>query len=244
VTSRLGGRRTLSIVNEPNEPSDDFKLSKEDRLAATAVAFLSVVILLIVVVVRIPRSDLGDWAEALGNLGQFILSLLGAVAAVWWWRHRGSAFPRLKVTQSIEVLPGAGSYISLYVTAHLENVGEVPVALTKWYLWASDMLPFPSAIDGLLNAEPDRACRDFRLPWIAAAGTEFEIPVPEAPRVFPGESQDIGALLRVPADAQLLRVYSYLPREGPLGEGGTRGWTTITLVNLTKGDINGERARR
>ncbi len=229
-------------MQKVSDAPDDFKLSKEDRLAAIAVAFFSFVILLIVVVVRIPRSDLGEWVKVLGSVGQLVFSLVGLIAAGWWWLHRGSVYPRLKITQSIDLLPATGNEISLYVMAHLENVGEVPVVLTKWCLWATDMLPLPSAIDELLNTKPDRACRDYRLPWVAAAGSEFEMLMPHSPRVFPGESQDIGALLRVPVEVQWLRVYSYLPREGPSSEGGTRGWTTITLVNLAK-EIQMEKER-
>ena len=170
-------------------PSDELRLSREERIAAIAVPLTAAIALLVVAAVRMPRSDLGDWASALGDIGTFIVSLLGAAAAVWWWKHRGSASPRLKVTQSVNILPSTGSYIPLYITAHLENVGEVPVVLTKWCLWATDMLPLPPTIDGLLNADPDRSCRDYRLPWKAAAGAEFEMPEQEAPRVRPGETQ-------------------------------------------------------
>lgn len=214
---------------EPNHQPDDLRSPKEERIAALSVAFTAVAVLLTVVVLRMPRTDLGSWLEALANVGTFILSLLGAVAAVWWWRHRGSASPRLKVTHSVDILPSTGSYIPLYVMAHLENVGEVPVILTKWCLWASDMLPLPQEVDGLLNVGPDWACRDFRLPWKAAAGAEFNMPTEDAPEVLPGETQDLGALLRVPTDASFIRIYSHLPHESLAG---SRGWTTINIVKL------------
>jgi len=196
---------------------------------------MAAIVLLIIVVVRMPRSDLGDWAEALGNIGTLIVSLLGSSAAVWWWKHRGSASPRLKVTQSVSILPSTGGYIPIYITAHLENVGEVPVMLTKWCLWATDMLPLPPAIDSLLATNPDRACRDFRLPWKLASGAEFDIPEQDAPHVRPGETQDIGALLRVPSEAQFVRIYSFLPDKSITSEGSSsRGWTSICLINLRK----------
>jgi hypothetical protein len=221
-------------VEDSSNSPDDFRLSKDERQAAIAVAFMSVVILFTVIVARLPRADLGHWAEALKNFGQFIISMLGSVAAIWWWMHKGSSSPRLKVTQSVDILPSTDAYIPIYVTAHLENVGEVPVDLNKWCLWATNMLPFPSAVDSLLNAEPDRACRDYRLPWIGSAGAEFEMPAKDAPRVRPGESQDIGALLRLPADAQFIRIYSFLPHESLSAKDGSRGWTSITIVNLAK----------
>jgi hypothetical protein len=216
-------------MTDPSNRPDDLQSPKEERIAALSVAGTALAVLLTVVVLRMPRTSLVSWLEALANVGTFVLSLLGAVAAAWWWRHRGSALPRLKVTHSVDILPSTGSYIPLYVTAHLENVGEVPVTLTKWCLWASDMLPLPHEIDGLLNADPDRACRDFRLPWKVAAGAEFNVPTQDAPEVLPGETQDIGALLRVPANSGFVRIYSHLPHESLAG---TRGWTNINIVRL------------
>jgi len=221
------------VENSTNSPSD-LRLSKDERQSVIALAILSIVVLLTVVALRMPRSDLGHWAEVLKNLGQFTVSMLGSAAAIWWWWLKGSASPRLKVTQSVDILPSANGYIPIYVTAHLENVGEVPLELNKWCLWATNMLPFPSDVDRLLNSEPDRACRDYRLPWRACAGAEFEISTKDAPRVRPGESQDIGALLRVPAGGTFVRIYSFLPHNSLSAEERSRGWVSITIVNLGK----------
>jgi hypothetical protein len=176
-----------------------------------------------------PWSDLGKCLEALANFSTFAVSLLGSLVAAWWWRHRGSSLPRLKVNQSVVILPPESNYTSLYVTAHLENVGEVPIKLTKWCLWATKMLPLPQDIDTLLDTDPSRACRDYRLPWEAAAGNEFDIPKKDAPEIFPGETQDIAALLRVPSDIHLVRIYSHLPHESLAAD---RGWASITIVNM------------
>jgi hypothetical protein len=182
-------------------PPAEIRLSREQQAAAVRLASGVAGILLIVVVVRIPRSDLGDWAEALGSLGTFILSLLGSAAAIWWWRHRGSAHPRLRVAQSFNVLPPSNGNVDIYTTVHLTNVGEVPVVLTTWRLWACQMAPLPQGVQEMLSQDPDHACRDFKLPWLPMAGTEFEIALNDAPKIRAGEAQDLGALLRVPADS-------------------------------------------
>jgi hypothetical protein len=212
--------------------SKEWQLSREERFAALSLALTAAAALLAVLVFRIPRSDFGHWVEALAAVGTLTISLLAYGAAVWWWLHRASGSPRLRLTQSIDILPTQGDATTLYITAHLENVGEVPIILTKWRLWATGVHPLPQAIDSTLDKNPERACRDFRQPWEAAAGQEFVIPDEEAPHVLPGETQDLGAILRVSSAAQVVRIYSHFPHESLARQGKSRGWSNTTLIRL------------
>lgn len=223
-------------MNKSSEPPrEEHWLSKKDRQRGVVALFgVASLVLATVVVVRLPRDDLATWSSIAGGLGTLLVSVLGLIGAFWWWRQKASSRPRLKVTQSVSILPQVDSYIPLYVTAHLENVGEIPITLTKWCLWASELLPFPTEVVEFLDTKPNLACRDFHLPWRAAAGSEFEIPPGDAPRVFPGETQDIGALLRIRIDATWVRIYSFIPRDSRLQDMG-RGWTSICILNVQEG---------
>lgn len=218
-------------MEPPNDPPA-FRLTRDHRVALLILFSASICLLLTVFMTRIPSDDLGDWSEAFGNVGTFIVSLLVAIAAFWWWRLQGSGFPRLRVTQSVRIVASNSVHTTLYVSAHLENVGQVSVILSKWCLWAVDVSSFPEGVENQLECQPARACQDYRLPWKASAGAEFDLPEPHGPQIRPGELQDLGAFVRLPVTARLIRVYSYFPHAS-LGSGNFgHGWTSITIVEL------------
>lgn len=182
---------------------------------------------------RASGCDLRLLAEFLGNIGSFAVPIVGGAAALWWWRQRGSGIPRLKIEQQFTELTSSNDGHVLYVRADLQNVGEVPLTINKWCLWVTRLVPVPEGISQCLAGAPSRVCRDFRLPWEAVAGEEFEMRGEDAPFIAPGETQDLGALLLIPSGITAVRVYSFIPHSIQRhGKRIARGWTNITVVRL------------
>jgi hypothetical protein len=209
-------------------------LTDQEWRSAIALALLLVLAGVVILLLRLPRQELVTWFDALGNLGTFMLSMVAAAAALWWWHRRGAPQPRLRVNQSVTAIrDGLPAYTLLYVRARLENVGEIPIQLDKWCLWATRFLPLQEHVSGPLQEAPSHACRDYGLKWKALAGSEFEIESLHAPRIRPGEEQELAAILALPKDVYFIRLYSFFPHR-LLNQLRTenRGWTKTAIVDL------------
>ena len=223
---------------EDDEMKEDSDLGRDEKISAAAIIIVLLSVLLIIVVRKTSSRDLVAALAALGNIGLFGISLMGACASVWWWSQRRPRNPRVKVEQTVRVLPFEDGRKLLYVSARLHNVGELPIVVEKWCLWATQVQPFHEAVMSQVSGNGGNACRDFQMPWPRLAGAEFEMASGVAARIFPGEDQQLCAMLLIESQAQVVRLYSFFPHKDlNLGPTENRGWQNITLINLTTQEV-------
>jgi hypothetical protein len=207
--------------------SGDAQLRESELIPALIFAALVVAILFSGLVLALSGSDLVQWLDALGNLGTFLLAVATVTATTIWWLKQGVRWPRVDVSQTVSLVADTATASIVYVSVVVRNVGSIPVTLGRWCLWAVPVDPLPEAVGAALD-ESDGACLDFKLDLEACSGSEFDL-VSE-PNIFPGESQQLGAFLRIPRSVKRSRIYSFVPhyRLGSTSE-NPRGWTHYVL---------------
>lgn len=194
-------------------------------------------LLLVILVVWVIRSTLDDAAQistVVGGLGTLALSLLGAVAGVWWFFRRQPLVPRLNVDQEVTVLPGPDGRHLLQVFARLENVGELPVHIKGWRIWVCPLDPLPEELAKTLLTKS--ACVDQELTWESCAGRRIEDDCFDEVRMRAGEIQEIIASVLVERGNRTVRIHSFFPHPHLNEAGEDRGWTRYSIVHLEGGE--------
>jgi hypothetical protein len=225
----------LASIEEGQETSPWDELTDQQKLAAV----VSLPTLLIAALVAWLIGSTLDQAEKIstivGGIGTLILSLVGAVAGLWWFLRRQPLVPRLNVEQEVTVLPGPRGMHLLQVFARLENVGELPVKIRGWRLWICPLDPLPQPVSEALLAKS--TCVDKELPWESCAGRRLENECFDEIRMRAGEIQEIIASVVVERNVRTVRIHSFFPHPHLNEAGEDRGWTRYSIVQL-EGESN------
>jgi hypothetical protein len=169
-------------------------------------------------------------ATVVGGIGTLLLSLLAAIAGLWWFVRRQPLVPRLNVEQEVTVLPGPNDTFLLQIFARLENVGELPVTIKAWRIWVCPLDPLPRSVGEALLEKS--ACVDTELPWESCAGRRIEENCFDELRMRAGEIQEIIASVLVDRDNRTVRIHSFFPHPMLNAPGEDRGWTRYSIVTL------------
>lgn len=174
-----------------------------------------------------------DWLEKVaaiaGGFGTLLLSVIAMIVGGWWFRKRASLQPRLCLQQEVVRLPGPPRTRVLQVLARIENVGEIPVTLNEWRLWAIPLDPLPPQVIAALRKSKGHTCVEQNLQWESCAGGEMPVDV----RVRPGEVQEVVGTMLVSDTPSAVRIFSCLPHADiNLHRGEDRVWTCYTLVRF------------
>jgi len=171
------------------------------------------------------------WTDSLQAIGTLMLSMLLAVAALWWFLRRDPLTPRLDLTQEISVLSRRDEFNTLRVCLRMRNVGEVLVRIREWRLWACTVIPMSEGLSGALQEQT--VAVDQAINWTADAGGRLSSAVLGEIRVRPGESHPVVALIQVPATTKVVRIYSAIPHPRlNQRRGEERVWTTYDYFKL------------
>jgi hypothetical protein len=224
-----------SLIPREEDPDPWDELTDAQKFAAIALLPVLIIVLLVVWVVGSTLEDAAQISTVVGGLGTLILSLLGAVAGVWWFFRRQPLVPRLNVEQEVTVLPGPNGNHLLQVFARLENVGELPVHIGGWRIWVCPLDPLPPAVAEVLLKKS--ACVDKELIWESCAGRKIEDDCFDEIRMRTGEIQEIIASVLVERGNRTVRIHSFFPHPHLNEAGEDRGWTRYSIVNL-EGDEN------
>lgn len=178
-------------------------------------------------------SDTQKWSsisQILGDFGTFLISVLGAIAGLWWFSTRQILVPHLNIHQEVIVLPGPDSCHLIQVIVRLENVGQIPVSIKEWRIQMWNLTPIGEDLKKLLAAN---FCLDKELKWPRNVCREIDYNDFGELRIRAGEHQERVASVIVKKGQQAIRIYSFFPHSGlNLKKGENRGWTRHSVVVL------------
>jgi hypothetical protein len=136
-----------------------------------------------------------------------LLSLLAAAAGLWWFKKRDPLRPRVNVEQEVRPLLGPPGSRLLQVVARLTNVGEIPVQVREWRLWACPLDPLPVGVRRAVSVGDVRV--ENELEWESCAGGEIGADKFGEVRIRPGETQEVVATMSIRDDISAVRIYSF-----------------------------------
>lgn len=214
------------------------------KLAAIALLPGLLLVILIIWIVCSTLNEAAQIANVVGGIGTLLLSFLGAIAGLWWFFRRQPLVPKLNIEQEVTVLPGPNETHLLQVFARLENVGELPVTITAWRIWACPLDPLPKSVEEVLLK--NSACVDRELQWESCAGRKIERHCFDEIRVRAGEIQEtIASVLVRDRDVRTVRIHSFFPHpELNTVADEDRGWTRYSIVTLQGEETMSENQRR
>lgn len=179
-----------------------------------------------------------DIAETIAGFSAFLFTLLGYISAAWWWWHRDPRRPRVNLAKQVSVFPLEGGEHVLEVILSVQNVGEVPVVISEWELYAFQVWPPQKGrIEALKGTDGHMLQRDDLSDEEAEAGKAFTTLAHLAERVRPGEIQEFAASMLIPRGVDAVRLEAQIPHELlRYTEKETRAWTKFTMVDLRDND--------
>jgi hypothetical protein len=218
----------------PERTDNDFepleKPTDEQKFAGILLGLGLCLVFLIRWMVNSTLAEAYELSQVIGGIGTLILSILGTVAGLWWFRRRDPLRPRLNIDQEVFVLQGPKNTHLLQVFARLENVGEIPLSIKEWRLWVCPLSPLPSSIGAKLL--DTLAYVDKELEWESCSGRRIGAECFDEVRMRTGEIQEIVASVLVPKDILAVRVHSFFPHPALNEPGEDRGWTRYNIVSL------------
>ncbi|HXO42424.1 MAG TPA: hypothetical protein VN999_13305 [Thermoanaerobaculia bacterium] len=198
-----------------------------DQWVILILLFAGVAISILITV--FPLREFAEVGEGFGGIGTFIVSLTAAGAAFWWFRRRASIFPKAIITQDIILALRLENKNLLEVCATIRNVGDIPISLDEWRLWASPIEPMPASLSTMISNGKD-AFTDSQIEWPACAGERMRLP---DIRIRSGETQQVLGFLVISSEVTVARIYSFFPNSAfNICGQEDRGWTNYTIINL------------
>jgi hypothetical protein len=157
-----------------------------------------------------------------------------AVGAVWSYNaflRQRLSYPRLTVKQEIKSVRLSDGRHLLKVQVTVSNIGQVQVILQRWNLHAEQILPLTG--DVVSKDLPKGAYTDQDANWLCLAKGEFSGKQFEM-LLEPGESDQAIGNLVIPADVEVVQVYSHLwtRADGVSVKGVPSGWPCQDIVDL------------
>lgn len=178
-----------------------------------------------------------DIAETVAGFSAFLFTLLGYISAAWWWWHRDPRRPRVNVAKQVSVFPLNGGEHILEVILSVHNVGEVPLVVSEWEIYAFRVWPPQDGkIEALRGADGFTLRREDFLEEEAEAGKPFKKIAHLAERVRPGETQEFAASMLIPKGVDAVRLEAQIPHDllsHTVSE--DRAWMKFTIVDLRSG---------
>lgn len=180
-------------------------------------------------------------AETIAAWATVLFTVAGYVAAAWWWRHRDPRRPRVNVRDEVRVFSlETGEYL-VHVVLSVCNVGEVPVHIPEWGVFAVQIWPPPEDLLTSLRKAEGHVLRREDVDCHALSGRTFSQTEHAAERVRPGESQELVTSMLIPADARAVRLEVHVPHEAlRMHPGEKRAWNKYSVIELvpTDGRVN------
>ena len=129
---------------------------------------------------------------------QSLVTVLGILAAAWWFFTQGSVAPHGNLTESVQTLEIHEKWQLVRLSITLKNVGLVPISLDKGQAYIARVLPLEPAIQKQIDAGDDPVNSDTHTIHWPRIGNSYKFDL--SSEVWPGESETYDFDFVIPAD--------------------------------------------
>ena len=158
----------------------------------------------------LPKSEpsrLGTWKDVTAVI-QSIATVLGILAAGWWFFNQGTLAPHADLSQSVQTLDIHPNWRLVRLSVTLKNVGAVPVSLKSGRVYIARVLPLEDAIRKRIDSGYTPIDADTQqVPW-PSIGKPYQIELDS--EIWPGESESYNFDFMIPTDLCEVMLYSEL----------------------------------
>jgi hypothetical protein len=173
-----------------------------------------------------PRSGSIPLAVARDVFGtlQSALTIVGIIAAAWWFLFRAESAPKLTLEHAPAHYKLTEDWVWVYVAVEVTNLGERPVRLSSERVWLQKVLPVDPSIQAkfardepVINADGDVDWPLIGQPFLGRSDVEL----------YPQESHSISYEFLIPSYVTVVRIYSFYQKQG-----SERGWQHSSLYDI------------
>jgi len=158
----------------------------------------------------------------------------GGVWAYWQFFEKRESYPKAEIVHNIESLALPENRILIRIEASVENTGTTALSLTSGVVRVESVLPLSKSVASSLkeysglNSEGQTFIR-----WPTIATREL-VWKPGEFEIEPGETDHAYYEFVVPAEQQVINVYSFLTNDQKTETGRHLGWSRSTLYRISK----------
>jgi hypothetical protein len=161
---------------------------------------------------------------------QSVLTSGAIIAAAWWFFFQGEANDKAKCFHTLAMVPVDGSATNFLwgdLKVQIENVGKRPLALEEIEYTISQVKPIGTTLKALVDAGFDivPAGTNNRVNWPILNQAVFPL---NKMSILPGEVDNLDYEFSVPANVEVLRIYSWFTAD----KKKNLGWGKVSIYKV------------